>query len=300
MKGKPLSVLLSVVLTGAFSHAYSACTGAPVVDLSRAEQSDASLSSSLEVDQEEPASRPVQNQSHQQNHQHEPIDQRVLRLERQMANLNETNSAGKLEKLQQELQLLHGQVEVQGHDLAQLKEQVNNFYRDLDQRLTKKNPISENSLLEKDLSCMDKGDDIKSNDINSDPEINKTKELQTYETAFNLLNRKEYSKAISSFQNFIKSYPASPYAINAHYWLGEIYYLKNKPDMANKEFQTIVNDYPESTKVSDALLKVALIAMDGGNYSKAKQNFQKVQKQYPGTTAAKIAALRLKEIKQKR
>lgn len=290
MKKKHMLVLL-MLLTVVLGAPLTVGAEAPVVDLSQAGTREMPSRQGLEIDQEEPSQRVSPS------HQSEPMDQRVLRLERQIANLNEMNFASKVEKMQQELQQLHGQIEVQSHDLTQLKEQVRNFYQDLDQRLTKNQPKIAAHAEKVELSPENSAP---SEDTQPVTENNKKKELQTYETAFNLLNRKEYDKAINSFQSFLKSYPESTYTVNAHYWLGEIYYLKEKPELASKEFQIIVNAYPDNPKVADALLKIALIAMDAGNYSKAKQNLAKVQKQYPGSTAAKIAALRLKEIKQKK
>ncbi|MBA2653910.1 MAG: tol-pal system protein YbgF [Gammaproteobacteria bacterium] len=264
---------------------------APVVDLSRASQQDMQINQGLEVDQGEPNVPPAR--------QNETMEQRVVRLERQLSNLTEMNYPSKLEKMQQDVQQLHGQIEVQNHDLTQLKEQVRNFYQDLDQRITKPKQEVSTPSDKKSISAQD-NTKIDSDEAASPiSENNKTKELQTYETAFSLLNKKDYEKATLNFQNFIKDYPNSSYTVNAHYWLGEIFYLKNKPELANKEFQTIIANYPDNPKVGDAMLKTALIAMDAGNYSKARQNLIKVQKQFPGTTAAKIAALRLKEIKLK-
>lgn len=281
MKSK-LSFILFVIIS-LFSSTYATGAPAPVVDHSRgSNQDNLGGSTGLEIDQNESASHPTIS------HQNEPIDQRVLRLERQISNLAELNYSSKIEKIQQELAQMQGQVEVQNHDLSQLKDQLRNFYQDLDGRITKIQPEG----VEKNTQGAEKN-------LKETSSASKPSELQTYEAAFSLINKKDYEKATSSFQSFIKDYPNSAYTVNAHYWLGEIYYLKEKPDQANKEFQIIINNYPENPKVADALLKVALIAMDAGNYSKAKSNLMKVQKKYPGTTAAKIATLRLKEIKNK-
>lgn len=290
MRSKSLFVLLVLVM-GAPSIAFS-LRGAPVLNLNQTEEM--ASNQSLEIDQYDP---PSSSKSYLNRPPNEPLDQRVLRLERQIANLTEMNYANKLEKMQQEVQQLHGQLEVQNHDLSQLKEQVKNFYQDLDLRVSKL-VLDDNKKNGNPTNVVNKTSATESSDIL--PETNnKKKELQTYETAFNLLNKKEYDKAISSFQVFIKNFPESTYTANAHYWLGEIYYLKGKSTSANKEFQVIIADYPDNAKVADAMLKVGLIAMDNGNNTKAKQNFIKVQKQFPSTTAAKIATLRLKEIKER-
>lgn len=286
MKSNSSIVLLLLLISS--SCAYAA-REVPVVDLSsKAQTQEMANSPGLEIDQNDPG--PSRTPT---THQNEPMDQRVLRLERQISNLAEMNYSSKMERIQQELQQLQGQVEVQNHELGQLKDQVRNFYQDLDGRITKIQP----DTVEKTNTNLKTKTITKESE--PDASANNSKELQSYEAAFNLLNKKDYDKAITGFKTFIQEYPSSSYVVNAHYWLGEIYYLKDKPDLANKEFQIIVTNYPDNQKVADAMLKVALMAMDAGNYAKAKANLTKVQKQFPGTTAAKIATLRLKEIKQK-
>lgn len=285
MKNKATLLFLIAM---SLSYLPTAVAQAPVVDLSKDQSHDIMASQDLEIDQGEavPSRSPM-------THQNEPMDQRVMRLERQISNLAEMNYSSKMEKLQQELQQLQGQIEVQNHELNQIKEQLRNFYTDLDQRITKGQTAND-----KNTSSADPEKNAAKVPTASENVSNKGKELQSYEAAFNLLNKKEYDQAISGFQNFIKEYPDGSYTANAHYWLGEIYFLKGKSDLARGEFQTIITKYPSNPKVADAMLKVALISMDAGNYSKAKADLLKVQKQFPNTTAAKIAALRLKEIKQ--
>jgi tol-pal system protein YbgF len=265
---------------------------APVVDLGKAAQ----LGEGLEVDSDEPV---VIKSSF---HRDEPLDQRILRLERQITNLTEMNLATKLERIQEELQQLRGQLEVQGHELAQLKEQQRNFYQDLDKRINNLQPETNDGTKSegKHTTNTSASREVKDNNqLLSSNDTNNQKELQAYETAFNLLNKKQYDKAVNAFQTFVKTYPKSNHAANAHYWLGEIFYLKGKSDLARKEFQVIVTNYPSNPKTADALLKLALVAMDTENYSKARQYLLKIQKQFPNTTAAKVASLRLKEIKDK-
>jgi tol-pal system protein YbgF len=264
---------------------------APVVDLGKTAQ----LEEGLEVDSDEPVA--IKSSFF---HRGEPLDQRILRLERQITNLTEMNLATKLERIQEELQQLRGQLEVQGHELTQLKEQQRNFYQDLDKRINNLLPETSDETKSEGKHTLSASSDVKDNNtLLSSNDTNKQKELQAYETAFNLLNKKQYNRAVNAFQSFVKTYPKSNHAANAHYWLGEIFYLKGKSDLASKEFQVIVTNYPSNPKTADALLKLALVAMDTENYSKAQQYLLKIQKQFPNTTAAKVASLRLKEIKDK-
>ncbi len=286
-KHKLIFVLFFLMLCSA-TAVQAAHADVPVVDLSHSLEEEATVNTALELDQGS-SSFPVRSTKNSYNH--ETMDQKVSRLDKQVTNLTEMNYASKLEKLQLQLQQLQGQLEVQHHDLSQLKEQMKNFYQDLDQRVNQVSSQDDNKK-EKTLIKAEKAKEKAEEEKLSDAP--KSDELQKYEAAFNLLNKKEYDKAIHNFQAFVKAFPDSTYTANAHYWLGEIYYLKGKSESASNEFQIIVNKYPENTKVADAMLKIGLIAMDSGDKSKAKQAFTKVKKQFPGTTAGKIASLRLK------
>ena len=49
---------------------------------------------------------------------------------------------------------------------------------------------------------------------------------EAFKNAFNLLMGQQYADAKSSFKNFISNYQESNLSGSAHYWLGEIYFLK--------------------------------------------------------------------------
>lgn len=63
------------------------------------------------------------------------LEQRVARLEQQINYLNNSNLPAQMEKIQQQLQSLNGTTETQQHKIDEIKQQVEQFYNDLDQRL---------------------------------------------------------------------------------------------------------------------------------------------------------------------
>ena len=83
----------------------------------------------------------------------------------------------------------------------------------------------------------------------------------SYQAAFALLKNSQYDQAIQAFQSFLSTYPTSPLADNAQYWLGEAYYVNRSFPEALAAFQKVVDKYPQSRKVPDALLKVGLLRL---------------------------------------
>lgn len=122
-------------------------------------------------------------------------------------------------------------------------------------------------------------------------------ELQMYQSAYDLIKDSKFDQAIAVLQKMLTKYPAGQSAANAHYWLGELYGLQKKRELAAVEFSTVVTRYPDSPKVSDAEVKLGMIYAAQFKWPEAKSTFKKVINHYPGTTSARLAAQQLKEIK---
>ena len=79
-----------------------------------------------------------------------------------------------------------------------------------------------------------------------------------YNYAFKLLNEKNYSASATSFDAFVKKYPADPLVGNAYYWLGESYYARADYTRAADGFRKGYEANPEGQKAADNLLKLGL------------------------------------------
>lgn len=110
-----------------------------------------------------------------------------------------------------------------------------------------------------------------------------------------ILVSKQYDKAITALQAWIKRFPQSTYQPNANYWLGQLYYTKKQPDQASYYFALVVKNFPTSPKASEALLKVGEIFQKQKQNDKAREIYQQVVARYPNTTAAKTAAARIQQ-----
>lgn len=121
---------------------------------------------------------------------------------------------------------------------------------------------------------------------------------QAYQQALNLLQRGHYPEAATALEQFIATYPGSPFAANATYWLGETYYVSRQYDKALSAFQTVIQRYPQSDKVADAWLKVGFVYYELQQWQNARQALQRVLTNYPGTNAAQLADARLKKMQE--
>lgn len=186
---------------------------------------------------------------------------------------------------QRDLEMLRGQIQESRYQLGQVVVRQKNLYQqlhNLEQQAKNTVNLPKNSSSEA-ITVNETKEATSQGDENSD-----------YNTAVSLaLEKKEYDRAISEFQTFIKRYPESTYQPNANYWLGQLFYnKKGKKDDASYYYATVVKNYPTSSKAPDAMYKVGVILQEKNQLSKAKAVYQQVIKAYPDSDAAKLAKKR--------
>ena len=81
---------------------------------------------------------------------------------------------------------------------------------------------------------------------------------EAYEQAFAKLKDGKYEAAATAFQSFMDKYPDHKLVLNAHYWLGESYYARDRYQKAARTFAEGYQEYPEGKKAADNLLKLGL------------------------------------------
>lgn len=259
------------------------------------------------------------------------IDQRMRRIEQRVDNMQTNDPGTRVDSLQSQVQALRGQVEQLTHQLEQLQTQQKNMYTDMDKQLSQlsanqtqqqaaavasaatgtasdvasttdaaaasvKPAKSSTKQTTKPASATTAAVDKPADVASGQPNV--AEEQQIYQTAYNLIKAKKYNEAVTALQSMLKKYPSGQFASNAHYWLGELYGLLGKNDLALSEFNSVVKTFPDSPRVSDAQLKVALILASQLKWPDAKAAFKKVISHYPGTASARLAAEQLKQLKQ--
>ncbi|HSO06305.1 MAG TPA: tol-pal system protein YbgF [Pelomicrobium sp.] len=117
-------------------------------------------------------------------------------------------------------------------------------------------------------------------------------EQRAYESAFNLFRIGNYPAAIAAFTNFSKTYPQSPLAPSALYWVGNSYYAMSDFKNAITAQQKMIKAYPEAQKVPDAMLNIASSQQELGDVAGAKKTLDELIKKYPLSDAAEKAKRR--------
>jgi tol-pal system protein YbgF len=125
----------------------------------------------------------------------------------------------------------------------------------------------------------------------------KTKETELYDKSIALYRDGKYEEAIEGFKAFLKTFPKSDRADNAHFWIGESYMAVKQYEQAILAYQEVIKNYPKGNKVPSALLRQAFAFLEIKDQTSAKLLLNRVVKNYPSSSEAKIAQNKLATLK---
>jgi tol-pal system protein YbgF len=241
------------------------------------------------------------------------LETRLARIERVMSNNSLLDISNQMGNLQADLRSMHNDIDVLNHGLDTSRKQQRDLYADLDQRLkalesrsgassgsvptaggaSPAGPPGSTVLPAGASSAVAAG----GAGAGSPPVTGAgAADTVSYQAAFGLLKSSQYDQAIQAFQSFLSTYPTSPLADNAQYWLGEAYYVNRSFPEALAAFQKVIDQYPQSRKVPDALLKVGYCDYELKQFKAAKDALTQVQTTYADTPAARLAEQRLEKM----
>jgi tol-pal system protein YbgF len=181
------------------------------------------------------------------------------------------------EQTMQEIARLRGQVEVLTNEIATSQKRQKDFYADLDARIAKLEP--------RQVSIDGKEAEV-------DPG-----ELKSYEAAMKLFSSGDYKTAANALADFVRLHPASSYASNAQYWLGNAYYAQRDYKNAIASQEIVASTYKDSAKAPDAMLNIASSYIELKDKKSAKKALQQLVTKYPDSSAASTAKDRLAALK---
>lgn len=117
----------------------------------------------------------------------------------------------------------------------------------------------------------------------------RTSPTELYLKAFADYASGRFPQAIKGFDAFVRNYPASDYAGNAQYWLGECYYALENYEQAVRELEKVAKLYPGNSKVPDALLKMVPALRKLNRFERAREVTDDLLRRFPDSPAAQKA-----------
>lgn len=228
------------------------------------------------------------------------LDTRVTKLERFVSNGSLVQLAQQQTALQAQIRGLQGQVDELQRSNSQLLKQQRQRYADLKKRIAALQQGGAAGAGGTGAASLAAGASAGAGPAGSPaasaasqlgalPGVTPTQQ-SVYGQAFDALKAGSYSVAISGFKGFLKSYPQSPLAPNAEYWLGEAHFVNQDYPQAERAFRTVISHWPDSGKARDAMLDLGNVLLAQGKTTEGRKTLHQVIKQFPGTDAAAQAA----------
>lgn len=211
-----------------------------------------------------------------------------------------------MQNLQEEVRMLRGLVEELSYDLQQVKQRQLDDYLDLDRRLGLRSNINDSAVSDRftsPVAILDSEDaqaalassgtsagmDVSTSPIGVTSDLVDDQSLvkADYNAASKkLLKERDIEGAAVALKMHLETYPGSPFAANAHYWLGEIYLLQGETEFARQSFTNIVERHADHPKAMDSRFKLGKIYFQLGEVDRARNLLEQVA-QSPGGAAAK-------------
>lgn len=181
------------------------------------------------------------------------------------------------EQIRSEIAQLRGQLEVLSNEITTIQKRQKDFYTDLDARIRKIEPRQVT--------------------IDGQEAAVVPDEQSTYDGAMATFKSGDYSKAAGQLGDFVRRYPASGYAANAQYWLGNAYYAQRDCKKAIAAQQVVVATWPDSAKAPDAMLNIGTCHAELKDKKSATKALKDLIAKYPDSSAAQAAKDRLPSLK---
>jgi tol-pal system protein YbgF len=109
---------------------------------------------------------------------------------------------------------------------------------------------------------------------------------RAYDHAISLVNGKKNEQALEALNAFLVKWPDHPYAENAMYWRGEIFFAQGDYSKAAEQFEAVVARF-NGRKAPDALLKIGMCHDKLGAPTRANDYWSRLKREYPQSDAAR-------------
>lgn len=216
------------------------------------------------------------------------LEPRIAQSETALKNLGLVELLAQVEALKAELAKLHGQDEVQAHDIETTQKRQKDLYVDLDTRLraleqAKTTAVAATVPTDAGAAAASPAD--------------AAAETQSYNAALDMFRLGNYQGAIAALQTFITSYPKGNLASSAQYWIGNAYFALRDFKAALAAQQKLLSLYPTSQKVPDAMLNMASSQVELNDTATARKTLEDLIAKHPLSNAADLAKKRLGNVK---
>jgi len=188
--------------------------------------------------------------------------------------------SGQINAMRDELARMRGQVEVLAHQAELAEKRQKDLYLDIDTRLRRLEQAQEAGASATPAQPAAQTEPTEA-------------ENKAYTAALDQFKLGNYSLAVSAMQGFLVTYPSSPLAPNAQYWIGMAHSGQRDYKSAIAAQRKLLSDWPDSPKAPDALLSIASAQETMGDRTAARKTLEELIAKYPASSSAASAKQRL-------
>jgi tol-pal system protein YbgF len=229
------------------------------------------------------------------------LDARLATLEQQVKNQG-LDLFREIEALKADMARIRGQIEVLTYELTEAQKRQRDLYVDLDSRMRKLEAGPGSAVAP---PVTDPAAPVPSAPASGTPGTSPpapvaaptlpatANEQRAYDGALDQFKRGDYPGAIAGFQSFVKTYPRSPLASSAQYWVGNAQFARKDYRAAIASQRQLLQLWPDSAKVPDALLNIASAQSELGDNVAARRTLEELMTRYPQSESAAKAKQRL-------
>ncbi len=228
------------------------------------------------------------------------LEERMTALESQLKSQGLVELFGQLEQIKADVARLRGQVEVLTYEQEQQQKRQRDLYVDLDSRLRK---LESNAAAASPPATPGPSGSLPpaappvASAAPAAPAapalVAPTPEQRTYDAAYDQYKAGSYAAAIAGFTSFIKTYPKSPLAPSAQYWIGSAQFSQKEYRASIASQRSLVTAFPDSARVPDALLSIASSQFELRDSAASRRTLEDLIAKYPQSDAAAKARQRL-------
>lgn len=215
------------------------------------------------------------------------LEERLAAIEAIVKGQGLLDLLGQVERLNQELSRVKGELEVATHTISSTQQRQHDLYADTDTRLRQ----LESSAAPATNPQAPPGE-AAGNGATATPES--SSEAADFEAAQALARASKHREAFDAYNKFLQTYPQSTRLPEAQYALGYAQFsLKNyKASIATQE--KMVQRFPDHAKAPDAMFSIANSQIQLSDIEGAKKTLRILLDQYPQSSVAPSAQQRLK------
>jgi len=213
------------------------------------------------------------------------LEQRIAALENAIKGQGMLDLLNQIERLNQELSNVKGQLEIANHNLDIAQQRQKDLYADTDGRLRKLEtgapPISSTASTDTSTTST------------AVAAIENAGEVKDFEAAQALSRAGKHKEAFEAFGKFLQTYPTSSRAPDAQYALGYAQFSLKNYNAAIATQQKLLRQFPDSPKAPDAAFNVANSQIQLADIDGAKKTLRDLLAKYPASEVAPKAKSRL-------